>query len=158
MTVTMLRSIERIHGVVAWAATLALVASASLCARSGPGRSPGTRRAARLAGVTAVGLALAAGALGLALHDPYRARLRQRLFLESLELGWLFERKQNIAFAAVLLGVSAFAALVQLGRVAPGAPDARDLWRSATLAWAGAALLALAASIASVIVARHSHF
>ncbi len=150
MSLTLLRWIERLHAVLAWAATIALIVTAWLGARS-----EGTRRAVRVAGVTAVGLVLAAGGLGLALHNPYRARLRQRLFLDSLELGWLFERKQNAAFAAVLLAVSALATCVQLER---GGAGARDLRRSATLAWTASAALALAASVASAIVARRAHF
>jgi hypothetical protein len=148
-----LRSVERLHAVVAWAATIALGVTAWLCVRK-----QGTRRAVRVAGATAVGLVLAAGGLGLALHDPYRARLRQRLFLGSLELGWLFERKQNAAFGAMLLGVSALATLEQLERSAAGGPGTRELRRSAALAWVASAVLALAASIASAIVARRAHF
>lgn len=150
MSPATLRSIERLHAVVAWAATAALVATAWLGARPAE-----TRRAVRLLGAAAVALILTAGGLGLALHDPYRARLRQRLFLDSLELGWLFERKQNAAFAAMLLAVSALAIRMQLER---GAPGARDLRRSAALAWAASAALALAASIASTLVARRAHF
>lgn len=153
MTPAVLRSLEGAHAVVAWAATIALLVTAWIVVRS-----TSTRRAARRAGATAIGLVCAAAALGLALHDPYRSRLRQRLFLGSPALGWLFERKQNAAFAAVFLGLSAMCTLVCLERGGPYAPGARDLRRSAALAWTASAALALAASIASAIVARRAHF
>ncbi len=146
-----LRSVERLHAVVAWAATAALVAALWMFARA-------PRRAAQVAGAVAVGLVVAAGGLGLALHDPYRARLRQRLFVEAPSLGWLFERKQSLAFAAVLLAVCALAATVRRARGSADAGETRDLARSAALAWAAAAVLALAASVASAIVARRAHF
>jgi hypothetical protein len=148
-----LRSLERVHAIVSWTATLTLLVTTWIVTRS-----ERTGRAARIAGATAVGLICAAAALGLALHDPYRARLRQRLFIGSPALGWLFERKQNAAFAAVLLGLCALATHACLERGGPAAPGARDLRRSAVLAWTASAALALAASIASAIVARHARF
>jgi hypothetical protein len=147
-----LRTVERLHAAVAWAATGALALAAWLFLRS-----PQRGRAVRAAGVAAVALALLAAGTGLALHDPYRGRLRQRLFVEAPALGWLFERKQHAAFAAVLLGVSALATLAQIERTTPGA-EARDLRRAAGLAWTASAVLALAATIASAIVARRAHF
>ena len=153
MSPAALRSIERAHAIVSWGATLALLVTTWMVTRS-----ERTRRAARVAGATAVGLICAAAALGLALHDPYRAHLRQRLFIRSPALGWLFERKQNAAFAALFLGLCALATLVCLERGGPAAPGTRDLRRSAALAWTASAALALAASIASAVVARHAHF
>jgi hypothetical protein len=150
MSPEMLRTVERLHAVVAWAAAAALAATAWLFLRS--------QRAARLAGAAAVALALGTAGLGFSLHDPYRSKLRQRLFVEAPALGWLFERKQHAAFAAVLLGVSALATLLRAERAAPGTKDASDLRRTAALAWTASATLALAASIASAIVARRAHF
>lgn len=147
-----LRSVERLHAVAAWAATAALVATAWLCTRSGP-----VRRTARAVGAAAAVLVLAAGALGVTLHDPYRSRLRQRLFLDAPRLGWLFERKQHAAFAAILFAVSALATLLRLGRGGSAEED-RHLRRSAVLAWTASAALALAASVASAVVARRAHF
>jgi hypothetical protein len=146
-------SLEQLHAVVAWAATAALVAAAWVCAR---GKAP--RRWALGAGAAAIGLAVVAAGLGVALHVTYRAKLRQRLFIDSPALGWLFERKLHVAFAALLLGVSALATSALLAWGAPDAPGARELRRSAALAWGASAALALAASIASAIVARHAHF
>jgi hypothetical protein len=153
VTIETLRVIERIHALAAWAATAALLVAARVFASS----SSLARRWARTAGTGAVALIVAAAALGLTLHDPYRARLRQRLFIASKALGWLFERKQHAAFAAVLLGVCALALAVTLDR-RPVAPGSRDLTNAAVLAWTASAVLALLASIASSIVARRVHF
>ncbi len=106
-------------------------------------------------------LLLVASGLGLALHDTYRAKLRQRLFIGTPSLGWLFERKLHVAFAATLLGVGALATLARLDRArldGAGAQERRDLARGAALAWGASAVLALAASVASAIVGRRAHF
>jgi hypothetical protein len=150
MSLEFLRSLERWHAAVAWAATAAIAFSAWLCVRSSPWR--------RAAGIVAAVLALGAAGTGLWLHDPYRSRLRQRLFLEAPSLGWLFERKQHLAFAAVLLALSALATQARLSLDPPAAPGARDLRRAAALAWTSSALLALAATIASTIVAQRASF
>jgi hypothetical protein len=145
-----LHALARLHALAAWAATAGLVAAAWLFARGA--------RTRRLAGGIAAALVLAAAGLGVALHDPYRAHLRQRLFVEAPGLGWLFERKLHLAFAAVLLAVSALATALHLDRRPPGAAGARDLQRAAALGWTASAALALAASIASAIVAGRAHF
>jgi hypothetical protein len=143
-----LRSLERLHGIAAWGATAAVVVAAGLFARGA--------RSRRAAGVVAAVLAAGAAGLGLGLHDPYRARLRQRLFVEAPRLGWLFEQKLHAAFAAVLLSLCALALTLRLGR-GPAA-GARDLHRAAMLGWTAAAALALGASIASTLVAGRAHF
>jgi hypothetical protein len=44
------------------------------------------------------------------LHAPFQSKLRQKLFLASVTLGWLFERKEHVAFGAVaMLGCAACA-------------------------------------------------
>jgi hypothetical protein len=99
--------------------------------------------------------------LGAALDEGYRAHLRQRLFLAAPALGWLFERKVHVAFGAVLLGVAAAAltAVRHRTEVRPGdAPVARELGRGAAIAWTAAAVLAVAASVASAVVARRAGF
>ncbi len=145
-----LRSLVRWHALLAWAATAGLFAAAWLFARASPVR--------RAAGAAAVGLVLVAGGLGLALSDPYRARLRQRLFVDAPGLGWLFERKLHLAFAAVFLAVSALAMTLRLDREPAGSVAARDLRRAAALGWTASAALALAASIASALVGGRAHF
>ena len=145
-----LRSLERLHGALAWGATAAIAVAAWLFVRGAH-----TRRAA---GAAAVVLVLGASGLGLALHDPYRARLRQRLFIEAPRIGWLFERKLHLAFAAVLLSLCALSLTLRRDRGPEGDIVGRDLRRAAALGWAASAVLALAASIASAIVAGRAHF
>ncbi|MFT3767079.1 MAG: hypothetical protein QM820_16400 [Minicystis sp.] len=155
MSLETLRAIARLHALVAWLATATLIAAAAthVIARA--------RRFSTTLGAAAAVLALAAGGLGLALHDGYRARLRQRLFLASPSLGWLFERKQHLAFGAVLLAVAAAAITVVTQRM-EARPDhasiTRELRKGAQMAWTASALLALAASLASMIVAGRMRF
>lgn len=151
----MLRALAKVHAITAWIATVALIAAAWAHA------SERARRLATAIGLAATTLALAAGGLGFALHDGYRARLRQRLFLRSATLGWLFERKQHLAFAALLLAVAAAAITIARRRMEarPGAEAVtRELRRSAAIAWTAAALLALFASVASAVVSRRISF
>jgi hypothetical protein len=101
-----LRTLEQAHAVIAWAAVVSLVAASWIIARRRP-----PRRGGLAAGGAALALVIAAVATGIALHDPYRARLRQRLFVRSMRLGWLFEQKQHLAFAALLFAVAAAASL-----------------------------------------------
>src|SRR5262249_1454342 len=154
--------IARAHGIAAWVATALLVATAWAVVRW-----PTRRRIGIWMGAGAILSSALAGALGLLLDDAYRSRLRQRLFVEAPALGWLFERKEHLAFGAVLLGWSAFWSLGAAWLVAraPRRGDGRygrastlsnDLGRAATVGWAAAALLSLAASIASAIVARRT--
>jgi len=145
-------TVARLHAVLAWAATAALLA-APWIARSGAARR--LRRGVRAG---AIALLLATSALGLALHDTYRAKIRQHLFISAPDIGWLFERKLHLAFASALLGVGALAALFWLERTPADAPERRELGRGAALAWGASAALALAASIAGAIVARRAHF
>lgn len=159
MSLDAIRALERAHGILAWLATAAIVLAflALLRARA-------HLRLALLLGLLATALATITGALGLQLDDPYRSRLRQKLFVKSASLGWLFERKEHFAFGAILL---AFAGIASLGAAwaigarrsaASAEPLTRELRRGATAAWAASALLAIAASVASAVVARHARF
>jgi hypothetical protein len=143
--------IARAHAIAAWMATAAIAAAAWATVARGPGAL-----AARIGAAAAV-LATVAGGLGALLEEPYRARLRQKLFLLSPDLGWLFERKLHLAFAAIVLGwggLSAIAAARIAARSRGEAPA--DLGRSAKIAWIAAAALAIAASAISVVVARRA--
>lgn len=155
MSLEALRALLRWHAVAAWLATAALIAAAAAHA------SERTRRLTVALSSAAAALSLAAGGLGLALDEGYRMRLRQRIFVAAPGLGWLFERKLHLAVAAVLLAVAG-AAITLAGRRLParpgGAEVARELRRAARLASTAAALLALAAAIASVLVGEKMRF
>lgn len=153
MSLEALRLLERAHAILAWIATIALLISAVLALRRGP-----STRGLLGAGALGGALLLGTGALGLLLDEGYRSRLRQRLFLSSPDLGWLFERKLHLAFGAALLFVAGLASLLAFRRAAPSAERSRALARAAKLGLAASALLALLASIASALVARRAIF
>jgi hypothetical protein len=156
VSVEELRALERAHGIAAWAATAALIAAAWVVFR---------RPARRWLGIAAgAGAALSitlAGGLGVLLDDAYRSRVRQRLFVEAPGLGWLFERKEHLAFGAMLLGWSALFAL-GAARLLPeergAAALSGELRRAARVGLLASALLAIVASVASAIVARRASF
>lgn len=159
-----LRAIARAHGIAAAVATAAqAVALALLLQRRA------TRARDLAAGAFAALSITLAFALGLLLDDAYRSRLRQRLFLDSPALGWLFERKEHLAFGAILLSWSGLFSLGAARLLVTGAPRSladrdrgealsSELRRAAKVSWATAAILALAASVASAIVSQHTHF
>jgi hypothetical protein len=142
------RSLVVGHAALAVVATLAAVAAAALFH---------LRRAwfARAAAVAAVALALAF-ATGMRLDAPYRTFARQRLFVASSTLGWLFERKLHASVAALGLALVAAAAFAAAADLPPeAAQPARRAARFASLAAAAFALFATAASFA---VAPHVAF
>ncbi|MFO0592470.1 MAG: hypothetical protein U0441_33310 [Polyangiaceae bacterium] len=104
MTSSALRTLVVVHGWLAWGAFLPLVGALVLF---------GSRRsiARGLLGGSMV-CAVAAFVTGAWLHAPFQSRLRQKLFLMSTALGWLFERKEHVAFGALALtGCAVFAAI-----------------------------------------------
>lgn len=159
-----LRSLARVHGVIAWAAAAALVVALALAfARRAAGRGVVAATAA------AAALLTGAGAAGLGLDLPYRGRLRQRIFLEAPALGWMFERKLHLAFGAAALAwcalaLLAAAALERRRAGGPGGPSramapwVRDLERGGRAALAASAVFALAAALLSAVVARRYAF
>lgn len=148
MSQELLRTLARWHAVAAWAATLAVLLAAALQLR---------RRLPAWAGAVAAALSIGAGALGLALEEPYRSRLRQKLFLEAPALGWLFERKLHLAVGAILLALAAAAALAAARR-ARAEMGRRALGRASAFAWTAAAALMIAATAAATLVARKMSF
>ena len=145
MTAGTLHAMELFHGAVALVATAAIAWAAVAALR---GRLPKTPLAA-----LAAALAILAGATGLTLDGAYRSRLRVRVFAHSRELGWLFERKQHLAFGAIVLALGATFVLFAL-RTADG-NTSPHLTRAARRALVASALRAAASSIASILVAQH---
>ncbi|MEO5726176.1 MAG: hypothetical protein ABI134_15245, partial [Byssovorax sp.] len=143
--------VAQVHAVVAWIATAALLAALPWLIR--PRRD---RVTLAIGAVAALSVTLAGG-LGVLLEAAYRARIRQRLFVQSPSLGWLFERKEHLAFAAIVLAWCALAAMAA-SRLAREPERAADLQKVARLAGITAAALALAASVMAAIVARRAHF
>jgi hypothetical protein len=141
-----------VHGVLGWIAAVLLAGAAMLLALR---RDAALGRLRALAGL-AFALLAAAFASGVLLDQPYRTRLRQRLFLASRALGWAFERKQHLAYGALLLASAALAAL--LARRPASDPDDRALVRASRTGLLAAALFALAAAAISTVVASRVRF
>ncbi len=154
MTIELVRRVAIAHGVICWIAALALLATALRLGLRRPGAPWLTAQ-----GVLSTVLASLAFASGVLLDQPYRAHLRQRLFLASRALGWLFERKLHLAFGAFLFALCALCALLAASR-AERSPDPLSpaLTRAARIASAAAALFALVACVASSLVAARMRF
>lgn len=152
MTPEALHTLERVHGLVAWAATAALVAASVLKLRRGRSRP------ASIAATLAVLALTVASAFGLWLHPAYDAHLRQRLFVRSAELGWMFERKHHLAVVAVLLGWSALLSALAAAPLTALHPARPPLARAATVGLVASTTLALVAAIIGAVVSQTTHF
>jgi uncharacterized membrane protein len=103
MTHDVVRRLIIVHGIVAWIDALLLLVVAILMLRKRPTDKPWFLRLSVIATLGAV----AAFASGLLLEMHYRLHMRQRLFLSSKTLGWLFERKLHLSFGVLLFAVMA---------------------------------------------------
>ena len=97
-----LRVLEHVHGHLGWLAAAALLHPAILL------RNP--RRRAHLSVGFAAGFVTAVGAIGAYLYQPYRDLVKQKLFIEAPSVGYLFERKEHLAFGAIFLAWAGAAA------------------------------------------------
>jgi hypothetical protein len=148
MAMELVRVAEHIHGHLGWLAAAALLHPAILL------RNP--QRKAHLSVALCTGFATLEGALGIWLYGPYRDRLKQHLFIEARWVGLMFERKEHLAFGAILLawaGASAYAA-------ASGAraPIKAPLRKFAFHAFVVSAALALMTASLGTLVASYKTF
>jgi hypothetical protein len=142
------RLIEHVHGHLGWLAAAVLVHPAIVL------RSR-TRRAH-----VAVGLATAfvtvAAALGVWLYVAYRERLKQGIFIHAPSVGLLFERKEHLAFGAVIMAWAGAAAYVAAERATP---ETRATLRTiAFRAFSASAALAVLVAVLGTIVAVYRSF
>jgi hypothetical protein len=147
--IPMLRLLERVHGHVGWLAVAALLHPAILL------RDP--RRRARLAvSLTTCAVAVTA-LLGATIYPDYRARVKQRIFLEAPTLGWMFERKEHLAVGVVLFALVGCAA--HLGVTLFTEPAARAaVARLSHRAFVVSFVMALAVATIGVAVASFKSF
>lgn len=94
--------------------------------------------------------------MGVSLYGPYREKLRQSIFISAPRVGYLFERKEHLAFAAVVLGwvgaASYFGAF-------PAGNDARGpLRRAAHWAFVFSTACAFTAAALGTFVATYRTF
>jgi hypothetical protein len=147
MTGFLVRCCEHVHGHVGWLAALALAHPAVLLRRP--------RRNAFGVGLAATILVTVAAALGALLYPAYRATVKPMLLAATPAVGALFERKEHLGVAALVLAWAGLGALALARRRDAAAPD---LGRLAFVAYAGAAIVALVAASAGLVVGAHRTF
>ena len=154
MILDVVRLFERVHGHLGWLAAAALVHPAILL------RDP--RRRADLSVTLSAALVTVAAAVGVGLYGSYTGTLKQQIFLHAPAVGLLFERKEHLAFGAVLLswiGAVAYTVEVRRRRVDAAADPLRTaLRRLAFHAYVGAAALATAVAALGTMVAVYKSF
>jgi hypothetical protein len=143
-----LRVQEHVHGHVGWLAALALIHPAVLLRR--------TKRKAHLSVVLATSVATLTGALGVAMYGDYRDKLRQHLFEQSPTMGYLFERKEHLAFAAIFLAWAGTLAYFGATRL-EGQPR-EYLRRAAHWSFVAAAALCVVTAVLGTMVAAFKTF
>jgi hypothetical protein len=143
-----LRVEEHLHGHLGWLAAIALAHPAILLRR--------TQRRAHLAVGLAVALVTLAAGIGVNMYPAYRETLRQPIFVGSARLGYLFERKEHLAFGAVMLawtgGVAYAATWFAVGGVRA------SLGRVAHWAFVAAAVFAVVTAALGTVVAAYKTF
>ncbi len=148
MAVELLRVAEHVHGHLGWLAAIALVHPAILLRR--------TPRRAHLAVGLAVAGVTAVGAIGVALYGDFRDRLRQSIFAGAPAMGYLFERKEHLAFGAILFAWAGGIAYAAATRVDG---DVRvSLRRAAHWAFVASAAMAVVAAAFGTVVAAYKSF
>ncbi len=145
MTPFALRSLEHVHGHLAWLSVAALLHPALLLSRP--------NRRAPLAASLATGLVLVTASLGALVYSPYRDRIKQHIFLDAPRIGWLFERKEHLAVGAVAFALVGLVAHLSAPRLGPElrAPVVRTAHRAYLLAFA----FALVVAVLGVVVASY---
>jgi hypothetical protein len=148
MSLDPLRLLEHVHGHLGWLAAALLVHPAIVLRNR-------TRRAHLAVGL-AMALVTAGSALGAWLYVAYRTELKQQIFLHARFYGLLFERKEHLAFGALLLawagGAAYFAAVRAQG------PLRATLRTIAFRSYVAAASLALVVAVLGTVVAVYKAF
>jgi hypothetical protein len=143
------RVAEHLHGHLGWLAAIALVHPAVFLR--------GRERPAHLSVTLSVVLATLAGALGASLYPAYREKLRQVLFVQSPGVGYLFERKEHLAFGAVVLAwVGALSYAASFEQTDVGIRNA--MRKAAHWSFVASALLSMATALLGTIVASYRTF
>ncbi|MBK9262273.1 MAG: hypothetical protein IPM54_21015 [Polyangiaceae bacterium] len=147
MTPDVVRRMLVPHAIVAWLGALLLLAIAALLVRGRSQDKPWFRALS----ISASSCAAVSFVSGLLLETHYRIHLKQRLFLASRSLGWLFERKMHLSFGVFLFASIGLLTLL-LTRNDP------RFFRSARAAYVFAAFFALSACVISSIVGVYEPF
>lgn len=148
MSLDPLRLAEHAHGHLGWLAA-AILAHPAIVLRN-------RRRRAHLAVGLATAFVTAASALGAFVYVAYRDRLRHEIFVTAPTIGFLMERKEHLAFGAVVLAWAGAAAYFAAPRA--DAPRRELLRTVAFRAFVCSAVLTLAVAILGTVVAVHRSF
>jgi hypothetical protein len=97
-SIQVIRLVEHAHGHLGWLAAASLLHPAILLRNR--------KRRAHLSVVLATLFVTLVGSIGVLLYGPYRDILKQRLFIDAPSVGLLFERKEHLAFGAIVLAWS----------------------------------------------------
>jgi len=143
-----LRIVEHIHGHAGWLAVAALVHPAVLLRKRG--------RRAHLSVGLAASVATLVAAVGAWLYVPYREKLRPGIFQQAPDVGAMFERKEHLAFAAVILAW--IGALAYFGSWKTESETRDRLHRLSHRAFVVAAVLAAAVASLGTYVASYRTF
>lgn len=143
-----LRLTEHVHGHLGWLAAAVLLHPAIVLRDR--------RRRAHLAVGLAVGFVTVASAIGAWLYVAYRERLKQKIFLDAAWIGLLFERKEHLAFGALLLAWAGGAAYVAAIRAKD---DVRATLRTIAFhAFAASAAITVLVAVLGTVVAVYKSF
>jgi hypothetical protein len=148
MALDPLRLIEHVHGHLGWLSAAILVHPA-IVLRS-------RERRAHLAVGLATTFVTVASAVGVWLYVSYQEKLKQGIFISAPGIGLLFERKEHLAFGAVVLAWAGACAYF----AAPRATEqTRTLLRTiAFRAFAASAALAILVAVLGTVVAVYRSF
>lgn len=144
-----LRIQEHVHGHIGWLAAIALVHPAIVLRQS--------QRKAHLAVGLAMGVVTLAGGLGAAIYGDYRDRLRQSIFQHAPVIGYLFERKEHLAFGATFLAWAGTAAYIVATRMQQGETRQR-LRKAAHWSFVAAAAMAVVTAALGTMIAAYKTF
>jgi hypothetical protein len=142
------RLCEHAHGHLGWLAAAALVHPAVLLRRS-------HRRAAWAVLLAAIAVTLA-GAGGVLLYPRYRTEVKGPIFATAPAIGFMFERKEHLAFGAVFFAWAGVAAYFGAGAIEGDVQ--RSLRRAAHWSFVAAATLAVSAACLGTLVAAYRTF
>jgi hypothetical protein len=147
-----LRLCEHVHGHLGWLAVAAAVHPAILLRP----RKDRAGRQATLSVALAAAVPTLAGALGVAMYPAFRQTLRQPLFAQAPTIGYLFERKEHLAFGAIMLAWAGAAGYA--GSLRASGEIRWALSRAAHVAFVAAAGMALVAAVLGTIVSSCKTF
>jgi hypothetical protein len=142
------RLLEHVHGHIGWLAAIALVHPAIVLRRP--------QRRAHLAVGLAAGVATLAGVLGVVLYGDYREKLRQSMFQHAPTFGYLFERKEHLAFGAIVLTWAG--TLAYLAAMKTEGDTRLRLRKTAFWAFVGSAAMTVVTAAFGTVIATYKSF